>query len=902
MVGENSVYSELLDPISVKITGTVKALDTSEAITGVEVRIIKYNPTTDESTYLEVDSSTLTATTSTDGTFDFGNAIELDVDSYQHYLELTDPNGAYYTNDSTLIYAVRDSTLTFDDLQLAALSPQYFTVVSGTIKDLVTGSNVEGLSVSVTNINDSSEIYEAESDVDGEFSITNVPINFYTLTLDGSDLGTAYIVEDSELVLENSLSNNLGDLLVAPATNDDDLRIVLNWTNSALNLDTQFSMPKATFIFNHLGTRQVDMRSSLFSINPAFGFAERTAYWPESMGGEESFLGNRVRLYPSADETADENFDAMNHIVGDNRTIAQIDTESIDGSVPEVLTLFKDNPLNSYPGSPLAYYYDFTKEGVNYTYYPFGMAIYQVHCANEGGSIYDSGAEVKVYQGSTYLGKFNVADLDIDSGESNRRFWPVLQIEIGFTTSTPSSADDIYFRVVPYGSGASIPSNRFPGFFYQETELPGNANFTYLLDKEEYINFYNLNNNISLQKILLSDDGRVFSYSDQCMSQDLGWYNHIAKTETINEIDYTHDGITLDASTPYTSAFYWSSFPGDSDWLESVEPGASKLFLAHEESTASLPVLDRGQAGYDPGTSEGDSQHPSLLKESTDLIEYAETGVGRINDYTIVNMSDDKYSYLLLATDKGPRGATSVYDDVLSYNDLSPVLSSFPTDFWVDDTTGDVLSADINMDIAVTATNRDGGVGSFALIGGTGLFQLNTENITAQPEPYANYNAGWSTKAVFNDVNFDGTDPVNLSSPSFIITAIEEQPSNNSNHVFSVAVQKGTTKIPELYTVVFKAEGELEHINQRPNQGLIINDMMYLDIGQDLYLIMATDQGLFFCAEWNKTDIRAYLPNILGGMNITRMFNYNGYLGLLIEDGGMIYGPLPDSYSDLESL
>ncbi len=821
------------------LSGKVLALDTGNPISGVLVRVLLLNPTDNTTTFLKNAGSDVSATSAADGSFAFTQAVSLAVDSYQHYLHISDPAGNYFDSDSTVIYAMRDSVLKYDAIKLSAKAPASYSTISGTIKDLLAGSAVSGLTVTLTNTN-TAVTYTGTSGATGSFSIDKVPVAFYKMELDGSTLTTPYNKESSDLILENTATNALGDLLVSQASTGDDLRIVLSWTNRDLDLDGSFSLPLENFDFNHLGTKQVRLPSSIITVNPAFKFAEGTAYWPENMGGAAD-VGNRVLV----------NKGKLSHSVSGTK-IVELDKDSLDGATPEVTTIYKQNPQTGYPGK-LAYFYDFTKEGTAQTYFPMGMGIYNVTCSTPNASIYDSGATVKVYQGSTYLGKFSVADLTIDQGESNRRYWAVLQVEIGYTKASPQASTDIYYRVVPYSSAGALPDSRFPGYFYQETHLPGDETFSVFLDKKVYSRDYDLVPPPYAERVIASKSGKIYSYD---WNNGLSW-----KKKLLAPI----------SSRAYTAGFYWGT-------------GAQDLFLA-QSSTADQSPLAKAKSTLDSVT--------FLDGIDSVMTDTVSTNGVNVYDSALVRFMADQ-TFLLLATDKGPRGASTIN---LEY---SPNLSGLQNGF-SDTTPGGVLTPGTSRQLTTTipVRNQYGSIGKFALIGGQGLFLFNAAYALCDTVPAT---PSWTTKATFSEVHQTadiGTlrPEINLSLPGVIVTSMVQFPPLTSSYSFIVAVREGVFSTPKLYEVMYNASGGTgpRFIFPLPDPGFAINDLLFVNIDRGWVLLAATDTGIKLNKAWSSTVSPwvDYLPDMLGGFKVNKLVDYDGKLGILSEDNGLMYGPYP---------
>lgn len=454
---------------------------------------------------------------------------------------------------------------------------------------------------------------------------------------------------------------------------------------------------------------------------------------------------------------------------------------------------------------------------------------------------------MKVYQGSTYLGKFTAADLAIDTGESNRRFWPVLQVEIGYTTASPSQSlsttSELYYRIVPYGSAGAVPPDKFPGYFYQETKLPGNETFTVWLDKANYSRDYDLAPPPYPERVLASASGKLYSYD---FNGGLSW--------------------KIKSSTPTTyrgflNGYYWGS-------------NAENLYLSQESSATQPPLW-------------------YLEAISTTLIDNVQLNIPlkdrgstpgvNVYDSTLVRFMSDQ-TFLLLATDKGPRGASTITGE------QEPNLSVTPQPGWQDNTGGVIFARSLMK--VLPARNAYGAIGKYALIGGAGLFIFNAA--------YANYsNPTWTSKATLeNVVNQDGT--CNLSSNNFNVTSLVQFPPKSSSFTFLIAGFESPSLTKKFYEINLNASGgyfplNVNHIKELPVPPELVNDMMFIQSGREPVLIAATDKGIYKTRSYSTSGSwDPYLPDMLGNFKVTKLFDYNGKLGLFAENNGLISGPYPE--------
>lgn len=469
----STITSELFEDVSVDITGTVMEAESGDPLEGITVDLIETDPSDDGETTIG------TATTGASGAFTIEPAettdeasrqteaaasITLAIDTKQYHLSVSDSDGTYYENNATLVYSVKDATgddaLSYEII-LVPKNPVSETQVRGAVFDgLTRTARLPGVTVKLTDTYDSSSTYstttiadspETETNEAGTFSLT-VPVSSYRVEYDGSDLESAeYIIEHEDVVLRNALTNDLGVRYIIPEIPDGEYRVVLQWRNDDENwyeLRTYLDVFSSTVpIVNSLGPDAGDVEiEPRFSLNPGTGFAKETPYWPTSIvpSGDRRFVngGNPLRVAVGS---------------GEEQTVIDIkyDETSGSGRTPiEVITLYQQSPIDSFPEN-LTYYY---RPDVGVSHYPIGvynmvvtLPWWEGEDADAYG-IYGSNAEVKLYSGSTFQGAFDIGSFLPNERESNKRTWDVLFIEVGFTRASPTSVDDLYLRPVPFFS------------------------------------------------------------------------------------------------------------------------------------------------------------------------------------------------------------------------------------------------------------------------------------------------------------------------------------------------------------------------------------------------------------------------------------------------------------------
>lgn len=846
---ENSIQQELLRPVNVSVSGNVISSDTGLAVEGVEVkikRILGDNP----SEYVKNDAGAdLTAVTDASGNFSFPGFIKLDVDTYQHFLELKDP--AYYTNDAMVIYSIRDAKLEYKDLRLISKNPKVTTIVRGIVKNVLSDAVVIGAKVKLTQ---GEIIFNAVSDANGTFAIESVPVSEFKLKLDASTVN--FVIEESTIKLVGGELNDLGSLRIAPAIGADDLRLVLQWNESAkLDLDIYYTFPKETFNFNHLGVTQVKIPSADISLNPAFGFAKNTEYWPTSMGGKDE---NRYTMFKDAglnfSGTGDNTF-TLN-----TKVVMKLDRNSTTGSEPEVLTIYKENFMSSFP-SDLSYYYDYVKNSQIKTYFPFGMGIFTVKCQSSeddpNKSLYNSGAVVKVYQGNTYLGKFALSDLTIDSGESNRVYWSVLQMEMGYTKSNPTSSSDIYYRLVPVGSLDANPTSNNMSFYFNESQLPLSASFTCYFDLKSIQTDYSFISSSPLpviRKLVADNDGTIYSYND------LGAYDTSFLWRKWTSMFF---------SPPVKHAFMWNL--------------QSQFFnIAQTPTTGNFPIMTyRNYTDIESVITEnpgiGLYQYDVSAQWRHDKFTTDPDGKNMIiNDSAIVRYNGDQY-FLVLATNEGPRGSKVGLMDL----QLDTMISE-----WDENSTG---VNGIELTRVVTARNQYGAATGFALIGGKGLYIFDCL--------YYDTNQVDFQKVIGTNSPF-----INLSDSSITILDIEQLPAVGDNREFVVAtIESGNYKMYQVYMNNSAGAIGIKQLEYW-DSGTPIRDLGYFYYNNTWNLLIATNKGIQTSTSKTYFGMAPYggfvpiFPTILGTFDVTKIFEYNGNLGMFAKYNGLIYGPFPKPF------
>jgi len=145
----------------------------------------------------------------------------------------------------------------------------------------------------------------------------------------------------------------------------------------------------------------------------------------------------------------------------------------------------------------------------------------------------------------------------------------------------------------------------------------------------------------------------------------------------------------------------------------------------------------------------------------------------------------------------------------------------------------------------------------------------------------------------FSEVNANS---LNLSTLDITVIDIVAEPTHDDSNIFLVTVLDGTEyKFFEIQ--VSDAAAESYNIFEKDWDSLIpVRNLHIFDINDEHYLFVATDRGIAYKQQdLSPTDEWKWVtPEILGNFDITRIFDYNGNLGMIAKDNGLIYGPYPE--------
>ncbi len=934
---ENSVTTELLKPVEVLIQGNVVDASTGDALEDISIKIKRINSDDSEEFLTDASSAELSEVTDQNGNFQFTTRIALDVNSYEHYLHISDPDDEYFVNDSNIIYSIKDATLNFTDVRMVSKNPITTTNITGKTVDVIDDSPVVSVALTLTHKTDTSITHSTITDALGDFAFSSVVVSEYTLDIDGSELSAPYVRETSDIILEGGDANGLGNIRIAQElANSDDLRIVLTWNQSAeLDLDIQYTFPKEDFDFNHLGVQEIEVDGSDFSINPAYGFAEGLAYWPSSMGGNDSgrhtiyrsvedeelaftyttavdvsdtiqntpikpgsitiyykdstdaifyigadvdngdgtgtFTGDNIdytetrtvnyssgvvtvslngSLYDAVADTVTFNYEYVDEdylsspiSVGGN-TIVERGRTSSDGGAPEVLTIYKRNFMSSYP-QDLTYYYDYGLED----YYPSGIGVFSVYCptavTDDTKSIYDSSAEVKVYQGNTFLGKFSISDIAMGSLESNRKYWNVLLTEMGYTVASPDDTSDIYFRVVPYGSLAQQPEETDDmTFLYNAPGLPRDVTYTAYFDYKPFLQGSDMAKFI---RMIGTDTGIIYPMSNSTI-------------EGVGTNDYKW-------RTGFTSwSERFSALTGELAVKTIVGVSGASSYIFFAGFNPYPPSTDNFGMWYCTSSSENSA---SIVEGALAPEDWSAVNMGSTQDLNIFDSAiyiDSGGKKAVVATSSGPKYVDAMSGDTI--NTPGTWSSSLVSEIWH---VCPLLNSEGNLD----ADNE--------IIASTvnSLWRLDRGDDT------------------WYEVEFDP-----FGTPTSVSGVVAITPLFYGSAYGALFAYKEDNGNGDEYNICYYAYGEaIPSSGDNWDKTIKINDLKIFKFGISNFLFIATDQGVYYKRanewgdKWSQSIITSppqELSPMLSNVEVLKIVDYDGYIGLLTNGNGFIYAPYPE--------
>jgi hypothetical protein len=878
----NSVVGRLIKPIAVTISGQVHDSITGKGIDGIALAIKRVD-SEGNIDFLSSDAgSEYSGYSDTNGNFDFGATIQLEIDSYKYYLAASDPSSRYYPNESNMIFAVQDRALVFGSVELLSRSAGNLTTVAATVVDVIDESALAGVQVTVLS-KVGQYTFTTQTDSTGHFSVAGVPVAEYALVLDGSSLVPAYVSESHDVSLTAGTLNDLGTIRLVRAIAADDMRAILSWNESAhLDLDLIYTFPREGVDINHAGTESLSLPSSDISINPAYGFGSGTGYWPLNMSGDDS---ERYRM--SKDALSDYDGNSLWATQGAGKIVfrlggqalVELDRNSIDGSRPEVLTIHKRSFLAAYPYG-LSYHYLFGTD----TQYPTGMGVFSVTCrtckAQNTRSIFESGAVVKLYKGNGYLGSFILGDLVTNVSETNRIDWSVFLLELGFKRSNPATTTDIYFRPIRVGSYTEDvdPGLSSIKYYINEPDLPRSATFMSYLDYCAVAQDTLYCPTVRTRKIVGSMDGKMYLYR--------------TSAETSNDFRWRDDALYPFGEDHQTPLFFILPILG---WSNHVPYQSAFTIIGQLTGNPTTDVTIRKAQQTDVYRY---SQPSSPLQGWDDA-----TGD---RGFTIFDMQNTMIeNRLLAATTNGPRLARVV------------LPASSATDFnvwpaeWENGPSATLVDHKM-MQMVLPVRDQYGRFGKNAFFGGIGLFYLECE------DAYDHHSVG--SLCYFEEVK-DSSSGFSLGSK--MIMDIVQMPAPERD-MFAVATYTTTGMYPgyEIFLIEKTEPSASSGVWFTIKRNLVISssathhlywdstipitDLAYFTInGQQSYLFVATrNYGLYYlqrgCLHPGSNDVFDVEPifqkasTFLDSFMITKLFDYDGQLGALAAGNGLLYGPYPD--------
>ena len=510
-VGENSVSTRLVRPVVVEVDGTTVDAVTGVPIAGLTIHIRRSALAGDagapEPAAVGADAGGETVTTDVDGGFHLAG-VALDVEKFAYVLEVSDAREVaeaerFRPHEAGPVYAFQDGKVEFGAIGVVRAILADRTTVIGTLKEArYSGRAIEGAVVTLA-LRETGEVpFSVRTGADGRFVIPEVPTRDYELAivatsarLDGkpqafAGLDQTVSIRSEDEDLDEALDDiavDLGTFYLVPAAPSEDLRILLSWdartddeNDYYFDLDAQLLLPGPDCDINHLSGAEVRLENSAIPLSPQSGFGASTCYWPAFLNGEAGDADRVTVDYRShfdvvpreangdapapacaqtfsAAELASLDPPVAPDVVsallsGKSCAVASLDSDSEDGSSPEVVTLKKDLFLKRFP-KHLGYAYEYTLDEAGNTvlHYPVGVAVYTVrNFLNEGDAptnINESGATVEVFEGNTRIARRRITELNLPESVQD---WTVFLIEVGFKRANPLSAADVYFRLMPF--------------------------------------------------------------------------------------------------------------------------------------------------------------------------------------------------------------------------------------------------------------------------------------------------------------------------------------------------------------------------------------------------------------------------------------------------------------------
>ena len=506
-------------------------------------------------------------------------------------------------------------------------------------------------------------------------------------------------------------------------------------------------------------------------------------------------------------------------------------------------------------------------------YYPAALGIFMVKCqsaeTDQSKSIYDSGAVVKVYQGNTYLGKFTLSDLTVNTGESNRKYWSVLQIEQGYTKANSTTADDIYFRVVPCGSLATAPeiAPPSPGFYFNLADLPYNKTYTSYYDYSPFI--ADIIEPSKHMRMIGSKDGYLYSM-------------------------YCNDRLSS------TKRYLWRT--GENSWHGYFPGSEITSIISNFRFSSSFHIGLKNNPTSSPwiGNSELASGYESTLWEELVYFQFDGTPKDPLmpmnGNWPLLTGSDNYGTYYLpekltLSDSNGIKvNCMTEYFDAVSGNDLIMIGSdNGPLDSNCQAYPGtDAALVTGNIKSLCPLTDENG--------------KSNGEVLVSTDDKLWKYNSNKSVDHRWIEVVRSST--TDSISGVAAMVALNHPDISTGRHAVIVKNNGGAWTLgyndddglgnPGSTSVLF-------YNNSWDTK--TINSLKVVTIGPIRYLFYATNDGVYYRSLLNRATqppIEPLLDNqllrlskLLDGINVLKIVDYDGRIGLLTENNGFIIGPYP---------
>jgi hypothetical protein len=355
-----------------------------------------------------------TTTTDANGNFFFTDLAA----GTTYYLEISKPGYANYLYYDVIPDANSNLTLESSRVIPSTVASQTATV-SGRVKNASTNAALPNMTVRIrTGVNNKTGTLVATQTTDslGVYAFTNLAAGSYTAEVTGT-IGTTPIVTSYFTLISvpgnTALNTNQDFPVTAGTTGSGQYRIVLNWGNNPSDLDSHLTGPTATATRFH------------------------TAFYADD--------------YPSGSTTT-QTIGSQEYRVAGPNTEAFLDVDNTSHGTdngPETTTIVVPRT---------------------------GAYKFYVHHWSGSSTISTSGAQVKVYQGTTLLATYNPPSGAVGSND----VWAVFSMDVTATGQTITPVNRIFVNVgtdsldsLTGGSGGTFTNSLTVGSGFDGTDITG---------------------------------------------------------------------------------------------------------------------------------------------------------------------------------------------------------------------------------------------------------------------------------------------------------------------------------------------------------------------------------------------------------------------------------------------